>query len=49
MGCLIPRFFDPDLTRDFRPVYMVADYQLAMAFVVPCGLKHCLYQLLLPT
>ena len=49
MGCLIPHFFDPDLTIDFRQVYVVADYLLAVACVVPFGMKQCLYRLLLPT
>ena len=43
VGYFIPHFFDPDLTSGFRPVYVVADFLLAVASVVPFGLKHYLY------
>ena len=46
--CELWLFFDPDLTTDFRPVYVVADYLLTVASVVPFGVKHCLNQLMLP-
>ena len=48
VGYRIPHFFDPDRTRDFKLVYVIADFLLPLSVVVPLGVKHCLYQVLLP-
>ena len=48
VGLLIPHFFEANLTTDFRAVYLVADILLPVSVAVPFGLKHCLYQAILP-
>ena len=48
LGRNIPAFVDRDLVDSFRPIYLVADFLFRTDFQVQFGLKHCLYQLLLP-
>ena len=48
LGRNIPAFLDRDLVDSFRPIYLVADFLFRTNHPVQFGLKHCLYQLLLP-
>ena len=48
LGRNIPAFLDKDLVDSFRPIYLVADFLFRTNHPVQFGLKHCLYQLLLP-
>ena len=49
LGRNVPAFLDGDLVDSFRPIYLVADFLFPTSHQVQFGLKHCLYQLLLPS